>query len=118
MRTAARQQGPKRRAGRLVAARDQARRLPYPRRLDAERVKLLTRAGLDWTERYELTTAIAKLKAHAAYLDGELRALGEHGITSFAAMQGATDLDKTRAAATKLVSKSSLHCTAASTPHS
>jgi bifunctional non-homologous end joining protein LigD len=35
-------------------------------RLDAGRVKLLTRTGLDWTERYEVTAAaIANLKARA-----------------------------------------------------
>jgi bifunctional non-homologous end joining protein LigD len=42
-------------------------------RIDGGRVKLLTRTGLDWTDRYEAPAeAIAKLKARSAYLDGEL----------------------------------------------
>ena len=35
--------------------------------------------------------AIANLKTRAVYLDGELCALDENGVTSFAAMQAATD---------------------------
>jgi bifunctional non-homologous end joining protein LigD len=61
-------------------------------RIEAGKAKLLTRAGLDWTDRYEVPAeSIAKLKVQAAYLDGELCAVGEDGVTSFAAMQAATD---------------------------
>ena len=61
-------------------------------RIDAGKVKLLTRTGLDWTDRYATTAAaLQKLKARGAYLDGELCALAEDGITSFAAMQASTD---------------------------
>jgi DNA ligase D-like protein (predicted ligase) len=61
-------------------------------RLDCGEVRLLTRTGLDWTDRYGATAAaLGRLKARQAYLDGELCALGEDGLTSFAAMQAATD---------------------------
>jgi bifunctional non-homologous end joining protein LigD len=61
-------------------------------RIEGKSVRLLTRTGLDWTERYETTaTALAKLKLRAAYIDGELCALGPDGVTSFALMQAATD---------------------------
>ena len=55
-------------------------------------VKLLTRTGLDWTERYETTAkALAKIKVRDAYLDGELCAVRADGTTSFAELQAATD---------------------------
>jgi bifunctional non-homologous end joining protein LigD len=55
-------------------------------------VRLLTRTGLDWTDRYSATeAALRRLKAKQAYIDGELCALDEKGLTSFAAMQAATD---------------------------
>jgi ATP-dependent DNA ligase len=61
-------------------------------RLDQSKVKLLTRTGLDWTDRYETTArAVAKIKAQAAYLDGDLCAVQPDGTTSFAELQAATD---------------------------
>jgi bifunctional non-homologous end joining protein LigD len=65
-------------------------------RLDRGRVKLLTRTGLDWTDKY-LSTAgdIAKIKARTAYLDGELCAVNPDGTTSFAELQAATDSKST-----------------------
>ena len=42
-------------------------------RLDAGRVKILTRRGNDWTQKYPgIAKAIAVLSAQNAYLDGEL----------------------------------------------
>ncbi len=61
-------------------------------RVDRGRVQLLTRNGLDWTERYRATEqALGKLPVDRAYLDGELCAVRSDGTTSFAAMQAATD---------------------------
>jgi DNA ligase D-like protein (predicted ligase) len=60
--------------------------------LRSKEARLLTRTGLDWTERYAATAeALRKLPAESAYLDGELCALDPDGLTSFAEMQAATD---------------------------
>jgi ATP-dependent DNA ligase len=51
-------------------------------RIDRGNVQLLTRSGLDWTEKYpETVKALAALPVTTAYLDGELcgvRADGGH----------------------------------------
>ncbi len=50
---------------------------------------LLTRTGLDWTQKYrEIAQAFGALKRRQAYVDGELCALGADGATSFANLQG------------------------------
>jgi DNA ligase D-like protein (predicted ligase) len=60
-------------------------------------VKLLTRTGLDWTDRYQATAkALSKIKAQEAYLDGELCAVRADGTTSFADLQAATDSRSTQ----------------------
>lgn len=65
-------------------------------RVDRGKVKLLTRTGLDWTDRYESTaTAIGKIGARTAYIDGELCAINPDGTTSFAELQAATDSKST-----------------------
>jgi ATP-dependent DNA ligase len=61
-------------------------------RIDGRDVRLLTRTGLDWTDRYlDTAAALGRLKAREAYIDGELCALDDKGLSSFAAMQAATD---------------------------
>jgi bifunctional non-homologous end joining protein LigD len=61
-------------------------------RMDGGDVRLLTRTGLDWTDRYRATeAALRNLRVRQAYLDGELCAVDENGLTSFARMQAATD---------------------------
>lgn len=61
-------------------------------RIDGADVRLLTRTGLDWTYRYPaVVEALRALPVEQAYLDGELCALSEDGLTSFSAMQAATD---------------------------
>jgi DNA ligase D-like protein (predicted ligase) len=61
-------------------------------RLAGRDVKLLTRSGLDWTDRYQTTAkALASSGLRAAYLDGELCAVRSDGTTSFAELQAATD---------------------------
>jgi DNA ligase D-like protein (predicted ligase) len=55
-------------------------------------VRLLTRSGLDWTEKYpETAAALAKLPVTSAYIDGELCGVGANGVTSFQLMQQASD---------------------------
>src|SRR3954451_13562553 len=61
-------------------------------RIEARNVRLLTRTGLDWTDKYpSIVKALRALSVSQAYLDGELCALSEQGLTSFSAMQAATD---------------------------
>jgi DNA ligase D-like protein (predicted ligase) len=61
-------------------------------RIDHGNVQLLTRSGLDWTEKYpETAVAIAKLPVTTAYIDGELCGVRDDGVTSFDLMQQATD---------------------------
>jgi len=61
-------------------------------RLAGREVKLLTRTGLDWTDRYPATAeALAGLRARGTYVDGELCAVRPDGTTSFAELQAATD---------------------------
>jgi ATP-dependent DNA ligase len=61
-------------------------------RLDQVAVKLLTRTGLDWTQKYPaIAEAVASLDARQAYLDGELCGVGTGGVTSFSIVQLASD---------------------------
>ncbi|MDH7796449.1 MULTISPECIES: non-homologous end-joining DNA ligase [unclassified Beijerinckia] len=54
------------------------------------RVRLLTRSGLDWTDRYpSLAKAASRLKVKSAYIDGEMAALNKDGLPSFALTQQA-----------------------------
>ena len=61
-------------------------------RIDNGRLQLLTRTGLDWTEKYpSATAALANLNIKTAYLDGELCGVDETGLPTFANTQAATD---------------------------
>ena len=61
-------------------------------RLDAGRVKIITRRGNDWTEKYPaIAQAIAGLPAQNAYLDGELCGMLPDGRTAFNLIQNAID---------------------------
>jgi len=66
-------------------------------RISAGKVKLLTRTGLDWTERFgqQISDALAALPCESALIDGEVVALGENGISSFSALQAALSEEKT-----------------------
>lgn len=67
-------------------------------RLDHGRVRLLTRTGLDWTEKYPaIASAVSTLAAEQAYLDGELCGVRPDGTTSFSLIQAATDAGKSDA---------------------
>jgi DNA ligase D-like protein (predicted ligase) len=64
-------------------------------RLDRGAVRLLTRTGLDWTHKYPaVARAVSSLEAKQAYLDGELCGIRPDGITSFSAIQAASDAGK------------------------
>jgi bifunctional non-homologous end joining protein LigD len=59
-------------------------------RLDHGEVHLLTRKGLDWTEKFpNVAAAVAKLRARTALVDGEIVVEDENGISSFSGLQAA-----------------------------
>ena len=54
-------------------------------RIDNGRVQLLTRTGLDWTDKYpSAIAALANVNVKTAYIDGELCGVDEAGLPSFA----------------------------------
>ncbi|EAR51244.1 hypothetical protein OG2516_14556 [Oceanicola granulosus HTCC2516] len=58
--------------------------------LEAGRVRLITRGGLDWTHRYgTLPDAFAALPCKGAVLDGEIAVLDAQGVSRFALLQEA-----------------------------
>jgi DNA ligase D-like protein (predicted ligase) len=61
-------------------------------RIDNGRAQLLTRTGLDWTNKYPVAAAaLANLNVKTAYIDGELCGVDDAGLPSFAQTQAATD---------------------------
>src|SRR5262244_1698912 len=59
-------------------------------RLDHGEVRLLTRKGLDWSEKFpNIAAAVARLPARAALIDGEIVVEEENGVSSFSALQAA-----------------------------
>ncbi|HEV7336481.1 MAG TPA: DNA ligase D [Bosea sp. (in: a-proteobacteria)] len=60
-------------------------------RISGGKIKLLTRTGLDWSDRFgaPIAAALAALPCETALIDGEVVALGENGISSFSALQAA-----------------------------
>ena len=59
-------------------------------RKDGHGVQMLTRSGLDWTERMQsVANEVAKLAVGKVTLDGEVVVLAENGTTSFADLQAA-----------------------------
>ncbi|HEY7297365.1 MAG TPA: DNA ligase D, partial [Xanthobacteraceae bacterium] len=59
-------------------------------RLDHGKVRLLSRKGLDWTDKFpNVATAVAKLKAETALIDGEVVIEDGHGISNFSQLQAA-----------------------------
>jgi bifunctional non-homologous end joining protein LigD len=58
-------------------------------RRDGERVRLFTRRGYDWTERFPaIATAAAKLRAKSFTLDGEAVVTGADGVAAFDELRG------------------------------
>jgi ATP-dependent DNA ligase len=61
-------------------------------RIDNGCAQLLTRTGLDWTDKHpSAIAALANLNIKTAYLDGELCGVDEAGLPTFAHTQAATD---------------------------
>jgi bifunctional non-homologous end joining protein LigD len=61
-------------------------------RLDADRVKIITRRGNDWTSKYPtIAKALAELPTKSAYLDGELCGVLPDGKTAFNLIQNALE---------------------------
>jgi DNA ligase D-like protein (predicted ligase) len=61
-------------------------------RIDGGDVRLLTRTGLNWTDKYlPIADALARLPVKNAYLDGELCGQRPDGTTSFSMIQAASD---------------------------
>ncbi len=61
-------------------------------RIEGEGVQLLTRTGLDWSDKYpSVIAALATLRVKTAYLDGELCGIGDDGLPSFSQTQAASD---------------------------
>ncbi|KUL95178.1 DNA ligase [Bosea sp. WAO] len=60
-------------------------------RVSGGKVRLLTRTGLDWTDRFgdRIAAALMALPCETALIDGEVVALGKDGISSFSALQAA-----------------------------
>jgi bifunctional non-homologous end joining protein LigD len=57
-------------------------------RLDRGKVKLLTRKGLDWRDRFPtVAAAVSKLPAETALIDGELVSEDQKGISRFSLLQ-------------------------------
>jgi bifunctional non-homologous end joining protein LigD len=58
--------------------------------IDHGEVRLLTRKGLDWTDKFGTTAAaLSKLPAETALIDGELVVDGPDGVSSFSLLQEA-----------------------------
>ena len=67
-------------------------------RLDRGAVRLLTRTGLDWSQKYPaIASAVSSLGARQAYLDGELCGVRPDGTTSFSLIQTASDTGNSNA---------------------
>jgi DNA ligase D-like protein (predicted ligase) len=66
-------------------------------RIERGQPRLLTRTGLDWTDKYpSVIAALAKVRAKTVYLDGELCGVGEDGLPSFSQIQAASDGERVR----------------------
>jgi hypothetical protein len=70
-----------------LGARDKTRRLSAIVRRDGKSVRLFTRRGYDWTDRYPaIAGAAAKIGARSFTLDGKAVVCGEDGIAMFDAL--------------------------------
>lgn len=60
-------------------------------RIEAGRVKLLTRRGLDWTQKFgpKIVTILQALPVETALIDGELVVENSSGVSDFSALQAA-----------------------------
>src|SRR5262249_17073019 len=59
-------------------------------RLDQGKVRLLTRKGLDWTDKFpNIAAAVGKLPGQTALIDGEVVVEDERGVSNFSKLQEA-----------------------------
>jgi bifunctional non-homologous end joining protein LigD len=66
-------------------------------RLDSGKVRLLTRKGLDWTDKFpNVAAAVAKLPAQQALIDGEIVVEDARGISNFSELQAALKAERER----------------------
>jgi bifunctional non-homologous end joining protein LigD len=62
---------------------------------EAKPVRIFTRNGLDWTEKFaKQSEAMSKIDVRTAWLDGEATLLDSRGIPSFQALQNAFDANR------------------------
>src|SRR4029079_6605454 len=67
-----------------MGARDQARRLPDYRAQIGDLVRLQTRGGYNWADRYPwIVEAARALKVRSAVIDGEAVVCGPDGVSDF-----------------------------------
>ncbi|WP_158813663.1 DNA ligase D [Methylocapsa sp. S129] len=66
-------------------------------RIEAGKVKLFTRTGLDWSARFgaNVPKALADLACDNALIDGEVVVLADNGVSSFSALQAALSEGRT-----------------------
>ena len=66
-------------------------------RISGGKIKLLTRSGLDWTDRFgpAISKALTDLPCETALIDGEVVALDDGGVSSFSALQASLSDGKT-----------------------
>ena len=68
--------------------------------IDGKSIRLLTRSGLDWTDRFPgIAEAFEDFPAKSALIDGEAIIEDENGVSSFSALQEALSERKTASAA-------------------
>ena len=68
--------------------------------IEGESIRLLTRNGLDWTERFPgIAEAFQNFPAKSALVDGETVVEDENGVSRFSALQEALSERKTASAA-------------------
>ena len=68
--------------------------------LDGNSIRLLTRSGLDWTERFPgIAKSLEDFPVKSALVDGEAVIEDENGVSSFSALQDALSERKTASAA-------------------
>jgi bifunctional non-homologous end joining protein LigD len=60
-------------------------------RIERGHAQLLTRTGLDWSDKYRgVIAALAHVRTTSAYLDGELCGIDEAGLPSLSQTQAAS----------------------------
>lgn len=65
-------------------------------RLQSKKIQLLTRSGLDWTQKYpEIAQELVKLGVQSAWIDGEICGVDDKGRSSFEALQNALENKQT-----------------------